>query len=248
MIVCRSKSEIERIREAGRIVAQALELAERIIEPGISTLEIDAQIESLIRRRNGKPAFKGYRGFPAATCISIDEVVVHGIPGERRIKAGQIVGIDVGVELKGYFADAAATFPVADIDDEARSLIAAGRAALTAGIKEAVSGNHLYDISVAVQKVAESAGYSVVREYVGHGIGRELHEEPQIPNYKQTGRGPKLETGMVFALEPMVNVGSHEVEVLTDQWTVVTKDRLRSVHCEHTVVVEEEAPRILTVL
>lgn len=248
MIVCRSKSEIERIREAGRIVAQALELAEKVIEPGISTLEIDAEIEALIKRRQGRPAFKGYRGFPATTCISIDEVVVHGIPGARRVKAGQIVGIDVGVELKGYYADAAATLPVADVDDGARKLMAAGREALAAGIEAAAYGNHLYDISAAVQDVAEAAGYSVVREYVGHGIGRELHEDPQIPNYAQTGRGPKLEAGMVLALEPMVNMGGYEVQVLADKWTVVTKDGKLSVHFEHTVAITEGEPRLLTVL
>ncbi len=248
MIVCRSKSEIERIREAGRVVAQALELAETIIEPGISTLEIDEQIETLIKRRRGRPAFKGYRGFPAATCVSIDEVVVHGIPGPHRIKAGQIVGIDVGVELKSYFADAAATFAVGEVGQDVQDLLETGREALQAGVGAAVFGNHLYDISAVIQGVAESAGYSVVREYVGHGIGRELHEDPQIPNYAQTGRGPKLEPGMVLALEPMVNMGGHEVEVLADKWTVVTQDRRLSAHFEHTVAITEGAARILTVL
>lgn len=248
MIVCRSRVEIERIREAGRIVAQALLLAEKIIEPGISTLEIDAYLEAHIKKRRGRPAFKGYRGFPAATCISIDEEVVHGIPGARRLKAGQVVGVDIGVELNGYFADAAATFAVADIDSAVKKLMETGQAALAAGINRAVDGNHLYDISADIQRVAEGAGYSVVREFVGHGIGRELHEEPQIPNYAQTGRGPKLKPGMVLALEPMVNMGGYEVEVRADEWTVVTRDRLASVHYEHTIVVTEGEPEILTVL
>jgi len=248
MIVCRSRVEIERIREAGRIVAQALLLAEKIIEPGISTLEIDAHIEAHIKKRRGRPAFKGYRGFPAATCISIDEEVVHGIPGARRLKPGQVVGVDIGVELNGYFADAAATFAVADIDRAVKKLMETGQAALAAGINRAVGGNHLYDISADIQRVAEGAGYSVVREFVGHGIGRELHEEPQIPNYAQTGRGPKLKPGMVLALEPMVNMGGYEVEVQADEWTVVTRDRRLSVHYEHTIVVTEGEPEILTVL
>jgi methionyl aminopeptidase len=248
MIVCRSSNEIERIRDAGRIVAQALLAAEKAIEPGISTLEIDALIEARIKKMNGRPAFKGYKGFPAASCISIDREVVHGIPGSRRLKAGQIVGIDVGVELNGYFADAATTIAVAKIDSEAKKLMAVGQAALNAGINKAVSGNYLYDISADIQEVAESAGYSVVREFVGHGIGRALHEEPQIPNYAQTGRGPKLNPGMVLALEPMVNAGGYEVEVLNDKWTVVTKDRRLSVHYEHTIVITDSLPEILTVL
>lgn len=248
MIVCRSHSEIERIRAAGRIVAQALSLAEKVIEPGISTLEIDAQIEAQIRKLKGRPAFKGYRGFPAATCISIDEEVVHGIPGPRKLKAGQIIGIDVGVELDGYFADAAATFGVNNIDSETKKLMAAGQASLEAGINKAVSGNYLNDISSAIQRVAETAGYTVVRDFVGHGIGREMHEEPQIPNYAQAGRGPRLNKGMVLALEPMVNAGAHEVEVMSDNWTVITKDRRLSVHYEHTVAITEDKPEILTVL
>ncbi|MDP1808130.1 MAG: type I methionyl aminopeptidase [Actinomycetota bacterium] len=248
MIVCRSNSEIERIREAGRIVAQALLLAGKVIEPGISTLEIDAYVEARIKKQKGRPAFKGYRGFPAATCISIDEVVVHGIPGTRRLRAGQIVGVDIGVELNGYFADAAATFAVAEVAGDVKKLMETGQAALAAGINMAVGGNHLYDISAEVQRVAEGAGYSVVRDFVGHGIGRDLHEEPQIPNYAQTGRGPKLNPGMVLALEPMVNMGGYEVEVMKDQWTVVTLDRRESVHYEHTIVITEGEPEILTVL
>ena len=248
MIVCRSSSEIERIREAGRIVAQALLLAGKVIEPGISTLEIDAYVEAHIKKQKARPAFKGYRGFPAATCISIDEVVVHGIPGTRRLRGGQIVGVDIGVELNGYFADAAATFAVAEVAGDVKKLMKTGQAALAAGINMAVGGNHLYDISAEVQRVAEAAGYSVVREFVGHGIGRALHEEPQVPNYAQAGRGPKLNPGMVLALEPMVNMGGYEVEVMKDQWTVVTLDRRLSVHYEHTIVITEGEPEILTAL
>jgi len=248
MIVCRSQGEVERIREAGRVVAEALELAETMMEPGVRTLEIDARIEAHIKSRGGKPAFKGYRGFPASTCISIDEVVVHGIPGPRALAAGQIVGVDVGVELNGYFADAARTFAVGDVAEEVSRLMAVGKNALGAGISAAIPGNHLFDISAAVQKVAESAGYSVVREYVGHGIGREMHEDPQIPNYAQTSRGPELKVGMVLALEPMINMGDYDVEVLADKWTVVTKDRRPSVHYEHTIALSEDEPKILTLL
>lgn len=248
MIVCRSQSEVERIHEAGRVVAEALELAETLMEPGVRTLEIDARIEAHIKRRGAKPAFKGYRGYPASTCISIDEVVVHGIPGTRTLENGQIVGIDVGVELNGYFADAARTFAVGEVTEAIIRLMAAGRNALDAGIGAAMPGNHLYDISAAVQKVAEGAGYSVVREYVGHGIGRAMHEEPQIPNYAQSSRGPELKAGMVLALEPMINMGDYDVEVLADKWTVVTKDRRPSVHYEHTIALSEDEPKILTLL
>lgn len=248
MIVCRSEGEIERIRQAGVIVGRALELAGKAITPGAGTLEINAKIESFIRSRGARPAFKGYRGFPAASCISINEEVVHGIPGSRKIESGQLVSIDIGVELNGYFADAATTFGVGRVSDQDKALMVAGERALEAGIEMARSGNYLFDISAAIQRVAEEAGFSVVREYVGHGIGRAMHEEPQIPNYAQAGRGPKLNNGMVFALEPMVNAGSHEVKVLADKWTVVTKDGKRSVHYEHTVAVADSGPQVLTSL
>ncbi len=248
MIVCRSKGEIAKIREAGLIVANALDLARRMMEPGIKAKEIDAELEALIIKNKAKPAFKGYRGYPASTCISVNEVVVHGIPGDRRLEVGQLVGVDVGVELNGYFADAAITFAVGQIDDELRDLKEVGEAALKAGITMAVAGNHLHDVSAAIQKVAEDGSYSVVREFVGHGIGRAMHEEPQIPNYAPSGRGPRLDKGMVLALEPMVNAGVFEVEVMDDKWTVVTKDRKTSVHFEHTIAVTDTEPLILTAL
>ena len=248
MIVCRSKAEVDKIREAGLIVADALDLAKKMIEPGIMATEIDAELEALIIKNKAKPAFKGYRGYPAATCISVNEVVVHGIPGGRKLEEGQLVGVDVGVELNGYFADAAITFAVGLISDEFSRLKAVGEAALVAGISMAVAGKHLYDVSAAIQNVAETGGYTVVREFVGHGIGRAMHEEPQIPNYAPSGRGLRLDKGMVLALEPMVNAGVFEVEVLDDQWTVVTKDRKPSVHFEHTIAVTDTEPLILTAL
>ena len=248
MIECRSEAEVEKIRRAGLIVAEALSLAHGMMKPGVSTEEIDHAVEALILENKARPAFKGYRGYPASTCISIDEVVVHGIPGEQKLKEGQLVGVDVGVELDAYFADAAATFSVGKIDSEKKRLLDFGEAALKAGITMARAGNYLYDISAAIQKVAEDASYSVVREYVGHGIGRAMHEEPQIPNYAPKGRGPMLNKGMVLALEPMVNEGVFEVEVLDDRWTVITKDRKPSVHFEHTIAITENDPLILTVL
>ncbi len=248
MIVCRSAAEIEKIRRAGRIVARALDQARRMSEPGVSTREIDEQVEKLIRKAQARPAFKGYRGYPASVCISIDEEVVHGIPGERVIESGQLVSIDVGVELDGYFADAARTFPVGTVSDEAVKLLEVGWASLAAGIEKMELGNHLYDISSAVEDVAVAGGFSVVREYVGHGVGREMHEEPQIPNYRQPVRGPRLEAGMVFALEPMVNAGGYEVRVLDDGWTVVTRDGRVSTHFEDTVAVTNNGPAVLTTL
>ncbi len=248
MIVCRSAAEIEKIRRAGRIVAKALDQARRMSEPGVSTREIDEQVEKLIRKAQARPAFKGYRGYPASACISIDEEVVHGIPGERVIESGQLVSIDVGVELDGYFADAARTFPVGTVSDEAVKLLEVGLASLAAGIKKMELGNYLYDISAAVEDVAVAGGFSVVREYVGHGVGREMHEEPQIPNYRQSVRGPRLEAGMVFALEPMVNAGGYEVRVLDDGWTVVTRDGRVSTHFEDTVAVTNDGPAVLTTL
>jgi methionyl aminopeptidase len=248
MIVCRSPAEIDRIRRAGEVVAQALELGKSMMEPGTATQDIDSAVAKLIAGRKARAAFKGYRGYPASTCISVNEEVVHGIPGSRRLESGQVVSIDIGVELDGYFADAATTVAVGEVSAEARMLMGAGEAALRAGIETMRTGRHLYDISAAVQLVAEEAGYSVVRDYVGHGIGRRMHEEPQIPNYAQPSRGPKLAAGMVFALEPMVNGGGSAVEVLPDKWTVVTADRMLSVHYEHTVAVTEAGPLILTEL
>lgn len=246
MIVCKSKAEIAVMREAGRIVAEALELARRSVRPKLKTIELDRSIENLILKSGGRPAFKGYHGYPASICASVNEEVVHGIPGERRLLSGDIVSIDIGVELNGYFADAAATFPVGEISGQARELLEITKLSLQAGISAAVLGSKLSDISHAVQAVAEGAGYAVVRDYVGHGIGRDLHEEPQIPNFGEFGRGPVLKEGMVLALEPMVNLGGYDVEVLSDNWTVVTVDGSLSAHFEHSVALTAEGPEILT--
>lgn len=246
MIVCKSKAEIAVMREAGRIVAEALELARRSVRPKLKTIELDRSIENLILKSGGRPAFKGYHGYPASICASVNEEVVHGIPGERRLLSGDIVSIDIGVELNGYFADAAATFPVGEISGQARELLEITKLSLKAGISTAVLGSKLSDISHAVQAVAEGAGYAVVRDYVGHGIGRDLHEEPQIPNFGESGRGPVLKEGMVLALEPMVNLGGYDVEVLSDNWTVVTVDGSLSAHFEHSVALTAEGPEILT--
>lgn len=246
MIICKSKAEIAKMARAGRVVAAALDLVRQAIQPGAKTADLDMLVEKFIRRSGGRPAFKGYRGYPASTCISINETVVHGIPGERRLEPGQIVSVDIGVELEGYFADAAATYEVREVMPDAHRLVETTKAALTAGIKAARPGNHLYDISAAIEAVAESAGFAVVRDYVGHGIGKAMHEEPQIPNYRPDGSGPKLAEGMVLALEPMLNMGGYEVEVLPDNWTVVTLDRSLSAHFEHTVAVTGEGPQVLT--
>lgn len=248
MIVRKSEGEIATMRRAGRIVAQALELIEKEIQPGIETIRLDKVAEDFIRKSGGRPAFKGYKGFPASICASPNEVVVHGIPGKRKLKDGDIISIDIGVELNGYYADAAATYPVGTISDEAQRLIDVTKSALKAGISECVDGNHLYDISHSIQVAAESAGYSVVRDFVGHGIGRAMHEDPQIPNFGSPGRGPVIKSGMVFAIEPMVNIGDYDVDILPDHWTVVTTDRSLSAHFEHTVAVTKRGPEILTML
>lgn len=246
MIVLKSADEINLMHQAGGIVAESLRHVRRLIEPGVRTNELDRAAENYIKKCGARPAFKGYRGYPAATCISINEVVVHGIPGKRRLENGDIVGIDIGVEYQGYFSDAAATFPVGQISDGAKRLIEVTQQALEAGIGQCRPGNRLFDISHAIQTVAEKAGFSPVRQYVGHGIGRSMHEDPQIPNIGEAGTGPLLKEGMVFALEPMINAGSWEVEVRADNWTVVTADRKPSAHFEHTVAITKSGPFVLT--
>ncbi len=248
MIILKSLKEIELMRQAGKIVSATLAELGEVIRPGITTLELDALARRCIKRSGGSPAFLGYHGFPASICTSINEEVVHGIPSLRRLKPGDIISIDVGVCYKGYFGDATVTFPVGEISQLAQRLIEVSQSALYKGIDQACVGNRLYDISHAIQVTAESAGYSVVRNYVGHGIGSQMHEEPQVPNFGAPGKGPKLENGMVLAIEPMVNAGTWEVETLQDSWTVVTKDRKLSVHFEHTVAILEDGPEILTVL
>jgi methionyl aminopeptidase len=248
MIVRKSKDEIATMRQAGRIVAQTLEVIEKKIKPGVELIELDRLAESTILKSGAKPAFKGYKGFPATICASLNETVVHGIPGKQRLQDGDIISIDIGAQYKGYFGDMAATFPVGDISEVAAKLIEVTRDSLFKGIEKCHEGNYLYDVSSAIQNRAESAGFSVVRDFVGHGIGRQMHEEPQIPNYGSPGRGPKLKTGMVLAIEPMVNVGDYRVEILEDNWTVVTIDRSLSAHFEHTVAITDDGPEVLTII
>lgn len=248
MIKRKSADELNLMREAGLIVAEIIEAIKKEIKPGVKTEYLDNIAEEYMRGKQVIPAFKGYHGFPASICVSINEAVVHGIPSKQCLKEGQIVSIDIGVKHKGYYGDAAFTVPVGQVSAEAECLIKTTQEALMAGVRRCCVGQRLYDISHAIQKVSESAGFSVVREYVGHGIGRTMHEDPQIPNFGASGRGPMLEEGMVFALEPMVNIGGHEVEVLEDNWSVVTVDRSLSAHFEHTVAVTLSGPRILTCL
>lgn len=248
MIICKSRDEIRKMAEAGRLVAQVLSKMEDLIKPGITTEELDQFAEDLILKSGATPAFKGYRGFPKSICVEINECVVHGIPDSRRLKEGDILGIDVGVQLDGYYGDMAVTYPVGKVSAEARKLIEVTRQALLHGIEYCRVGNRLSDISHAIQSVAEGNGFLVVRNYVGHGIGREMHEDPQILNYGPPHRGPLLKEGMVFAIEPMVNAGTYEVEVLPDNWTVVTRDRSLSAHFEHTVAITDQGPLILTEL
>ena len=246
MINIKSQQEIEIMRQAGRVVAETLQEMARVVKPGLTTLQLDTIARRCIEKFEAQPAFLGYQGFPATICASLNEEVVHGIPGSRLLKEGDIISIDVGARLKGYYADAAATFPVGKISSQAENLLEVTRNSLYRGIEKAVPGNRLYDISAAVQACAEAAGFSVVRTYVGHGIGNKLHEEPQVPNFGSPGRGPLLEPGMVLAIEPMVNTGGWEVETKKDQWTVVTKDGSLSAHFEHTVAILQDGPEILT--
>jgi methionyl aminopeptidase len=246
MITLKTKQEIDKIRESCAIVAETLEALGRLAEPGMSTAELDRWAHDFIRSRNGIPAFKGYRGFPANTCISINEEVVHGIPGGRTLSEGDIVSIDVGVLKNGYFGDGAATFSVGSVSEQAQTLLEVTQLALMRGIEKARAGCYLGDVSHAIQECVESFHFSVVRDLVGHGIGAQMHEEPQIPNYGTPGTGPMLLEGMVLAIEPMVNMGGWEVETLSDNWTVVTKDRSLSAHFEHTVAVCDGRAQVLT--
>lgn len=248
MIIMKSPQEIALMREAGRVVAGVLEALEKAVVPGVTTAELDKLAEAMIRRAGGEPAFLGYHNFPASICASINCEVVHGIPSLRRLKEGDIVSIDVGVRLKGYYGDAAATFPVGEISREARRLIAVTRESLVKAMEAMRPRGRLSDISHAVQKYVEQRNFAVVRNYVGHGIGTAMHEEPQVPNFGRPGNGPVLEPGIVLAIEPMVNAGTWEVEVAPDQWTVLTRDRSLSAHFEHTVALLEDGPVILTVL
>ncbi|HAS17099.1 MAG TPA: type I methionyl aminopeptidase [Nitrospiraceae bacterium] len=248
MIILKSSQEIERIRTAGAVVAGALEELKKRIYPGITTRELDKRAEEFLIKKGGTPAFKGYKGYPDTICISINEEVVHGIPSERKLAEGDIVSIDIGVLLDGYYGDAAITLPVGRISSQAKHLLEVTEASLYKAIDISVIGKRVSDISNTIQCYVEGAGYSVVRDFVGHGIGRSLHEEPPVPNYGEPGKGPRLKAGMVLAIEPMVNMGGHELIILENGWTTVTKDGSLSAHFEHTVVITENGPLILTML
>lgn len=246
MIILKSEQEIAIMREANRILAQLFEYIRPMVQPGITTLELDREAELFIHSRGAKPSFKGYQGFPATLCTSVNDEVIHGIPGPRVLQEGDIVSVDVGALLDGFHSDAARTFPVGAISPQARRLIEITEKALDAGISQAVPGNHLSDISAAVQKTAEAGGFSVVRDFVGHGIGRSLHEDPQIPNFGRKGRGPVLKEGMTLAIEPMVNAGTHEVTIQRDGWTAVTADSSFSAHFENSIAITRNGPVILS--
>ncbi|MCH7922083.1 MAG: type I methionyl aminopeptidase [Nitrospinae bacterium] len=246
-IVYKSKAEIEKIRASSRLVAETLQLLSEAIQPGRTTIELDRLAESCVTKHGAVPAFKGYRGFPASVCVSINEEVVHGIPSSsRRLEEGDIVSLDFGVLKDGYYGDGALTVPVGEVSDEAQRLLRIAHESLYNGIAQAKEGAHLGDISHAIQQHAEGAGYFVVRTFVGHGIGAHLHEAPQVPNFGPPGQGPTLRPGMVLAIEPMVNAGTHDVRTLDDQWTVVTADRSLSAHFEHTVAITNNGTEILT--
>ena len=245
-ITIKSPQEMQAMRRAGKIVGATLSVLREALRPDMKTRDLDAIANREIRRLGGKPAFKGYRGFPATICTSVNEEIVHGIPGGRTIKEGDLVKMDVGAVVDGFIGDAAMTVGAGEISDEARELIEVTRLALEEGIKASVEGARVGDIGEAIQTFAESKGYSVVREYVGHGIGRFLHEEPQVPNYGPPGRGPLLRQGMTIAIEPMVNIGDWHTRLLDDQWTVVTADGTLSAHFEHTIAITDAGPEVLT--
>ena len=247
MIVCRSAAELERLREAGRLVGEVLAELAAAVAPGVSTADLDALAEKRIAKAGATPAFKGYHGYPATICASINDEVIHGIPSGRRVlQEGDIISIDVGASLDGYFGDSAITLPVGQVSEGAAALLRVTEEALYKAIERARPGNRISDIGHEVQRHVEAYGFSVVREFVGHGIGQRMHEEPQVPNYGEPGRGPRLAEGMVLAIEPMVNAGKAEVKVLGDGWTAVTRDGSLSAHFEHTVAVTAGKPWILT--
>jgi len=246
MIILKSRQEIEQLRKSNAIVAEILDLLAQYVKPGVTTLELDRISEEYCLKKKAKPAFKGYRGYPFSLCASVNEQVVHGFPNRKPLREGDIVSLDFGVLFQGYYGDAAITLPVGEISDEAQLLIKTTEEALYLGVEKACSDNRLSDISCAIQTHVESRTFSVVRQFVGHGIGQQLHEEPQIPNFGFPGRGVRLQPGMVLAIEPMVNKGGYEVEILPDGWTAVTKDRSLSAHFEHTVAVTDDGPYILS--
>ena len=245
MIILKTPEEIAVMAKASRVVAEALEVVKKAVRPGVTTDELDRLAESEIRARGAIPAFKGYRNYPKTLCASVNEQVVHGIPSKRVLKEGDIIGLDLGAIVGGFYGDSAVTVAVGRIDEQAASLVRVTQESLTLGIAQAVVGNRLSDISHAVQRHVEAAGYAVVTEFVGHGIGRQLHEEPQVPNYGRPGQGPRLQPGMVLAIEPMVNMGGAAVRVLEDRWTAVTVDGSLSAHFEHTIAIQPSGPALV---
>jgi len=246
MIILKSREEIEKMRASNRIVAEILRGLKEMVKPGVRTIDLDRYAEEQALRRGAKPAFKGYRGYEHALCTSVNNVVVHGIPSDRALEAGDILSLDFGIYYNGFYGDAALTVPVGGVSANAARLMKVTEEALYRGIEQATVGNRLGDISAAIQGHVESAGFSVVRDYVGHGIGKQLHEDPQVPNYGVRGKGYELKAGMVFAIEPMVNEGTWEVKVLKDGWTVETADGGLSAHFEHSVAITDEGPVILS--
>ena len=246
MIIGKSKKELEKMRAAGRLVGQVLQELRMMAQPGLTTIEIDRAAEKMIRDAGALPTFKGYHGFPYSICTSVNEQVVHGFPSDYVLKDGDIFSIDCGVTLEGFVGDTATTVPIGAVDEAAMRLISVTDECLELAIDQCRPGKHLGDIGFAVQQHAEAHGYSVVRDYVGHGIGRRMHEDPQIPNYGKPGQGPKIRAGYVFAVEPMINLGTHYTKVLADGWTVVTLDGKPSAHSEHTIAITEEGPEVLT--
>jgi len=246
LITLKSTQEIEILRESNRIVAQILASLRDFIRPGVTTKELNRLAERLTRQKGATPAFKGYNGYPATLCVSVNEEIIHGIPGPKRLREGDLVSLDMGVRYRGYYGDAAITLPVGKVNQRARKLLQVTKESLKRAIEVAVPGNRLSDISYAIQSYAEGEGFSVVREFVGHGIGKRLHEDPQIPNYGPPHRGPFLKVGMVLALEPMVNVGTWRAELLSDSWTAVTADGSLSAHFEHTIAITDDGPLILS--
>ncbi len=246
MIICKTPAEIERLRRSGQLVREILEETQERVRPGVTTFELEQFVEKRLAQAGAKPAFKGYRGYPCCLCTSVNDEIIHGIPSRRRLKEGDIIGLDLGVVVGGYYGDSALTVPVGNISDDVRKLLRVSEQALELAIDKACLGNRLGDISATVQQHVEKNGYSVVREFVGHGIGRDLHEEPQIPNFGQPGHGPVLKEGMVLAIETMVNAGGKDLRILDDHWTAVTADGSNSAHFEHMVAIAANGPDVLT--
>ncbi len=247
MITIKSASQIDKMKKAGEIVALTHELMKKNICDGVTTKELDSIAEEFIRSKGAIPSFKNYNGYPASICTSVNDVVIHGIPDNTRLKNGDIISVDIGAYIDGYHGDSANTYGIGDISKEAADLIDAAKGGFEAGIKMAVAGNRVGDISYAIQQYVESLGYSIVREFVGHGVGAQIHEEPEVPNYGRAGHGPRLCSGMTLAVEPMINVGKRNVLMLEDEWTIVTEDGSLSAHYEHSVAITRDEPILLTV-